>query len=61
MVGNGGEVNLTGSGAFKNTGSAATDMGNLAKDIFENEEEAILTVPSIPGVNSHTLRKFIYA
>jgi len=38
-----------------NTDSAATDLGALAKDIFAGTGTAVLTVPSIPGVNSYTV------
>ncbi|NSW89292.1 MAG: InlB B-repeat-containing protein, partial [Firmicutes bacterium] len=38
-----------------NTDSAATDLGTLAKDIFAGAGTAVLTVPSIPGVNSYTV------
>ncbi|WP_236995053.1 S-layer homology domain-containing protein [Heliomicrobium modesticaldum] len=38
-----------------NMGSAATDLGALAKDIFAGTGTAVLTVPSIPGVNSYTV------
>lgn len=37
------------------TGSAATDIGTLAKNIFAGTGTAVLTVPSIPGVNLYTL------
>ena len=39
-----------------NTVSATIDLGTtLAKDIFTGSGTAVLTVPSIPGVNSYTL------
>lgn len=37
-----------------NTGSVTTDLGILAKDIFDSSGTAILTVPSIPGVDTYT-------
>jgi hypothetical protein len=36
-------------------GIGTTDLGNLAKDIFAGTDTAVLTVPSIPDVNSYTL------
>ena len=36
-------------------GNAATDLGTLAKDIFNGTGTAVLIVPSIPGVNSYTV------
>ncbi|MCG9967459.1 S-layer homology domain-containing protein [Pelotomaculum terephthalicicum JT] len=38
-----------------NAGSATTDLGTLAKDIFAGTGTAVLTVSSIPGVNSYTV------
>ena len=39
-----------------NAGSATVDLGTtLAKDIFAGSGTAVLTVPSIPGVNSYTI------
>ncbi|MCL6479594.1 MAG: S-layer homology domain-containing protein, partial [Peptococcaceae bacterium] len=38
-----------------NAGNAATDLGTLAKDIFTGAGTAVLTVPSISGVNSYTV------
>jgi len=37
------------------TGNAAADLGTLAKDIFTGKGMAVLTVPSIPDVNSYTM------
>ena len=38
-----------------NTGSATTDLGNLAGDIFTGEAAAVITVPSIPRVDTYIL------
>jgi hypothetical protein len=37
------------------TESAATDLDNLAEDTFTGGGTTVVTVPSIPGVNSYTL------
>ncbi len=37
------------------TENAATDLDNLAKDTFTGEGTTVVTVPSIPGVDSYTL------
>ncbi|MCL6560098.1 MAG: immunoglobulin domain-containing protein, partial [Firmicutes bacterium] len=38
-----------------NAGSATTDLGTLTGDIFSSAGTAVITVPSIPGVNAYTL------
>jgi uncharacterized repeat protein (TIGR02543 family) len=43
-----------------NMGSAATDLGTVTGDIFSGTGTAVITVPSIPGVNSYTLEMPAY-
>lgn len=39
----------------RHTGQASVDLGELAEEIFAGDENIVIGVPSIPGVNTYTL------